>query len=108
MITAAPSTYNIGGGNEVANIDLTRRLLELLDRPESLIKPVADRPGHDRRYALDTTKLRALGWGPQVGFDDGLRATVDWYVRNESWWRPIKEQSEAFRAFHDRLYANRG
>ena len=101
-------TYNIGGGNEVANIDLTRRLLELLDRPESLIKPVADRPGHDRRYALDTTKLRALGWEPQVGFDDGLRATVDWYVRNEAWWRPIKEQSEAFRAFHDRLYANRG
>ena len=101
-------TYNIGGGNEVANIDLTRRLLELLDRPESLIRPVADRPGHDRRYALDTTKLRALGWEPQVGFDDGLRATVDWYVRNEAWWRPIKEQSEAFRAFHDRLYANRG
>ncbi|MXY25396.1 MAG: dTDP-glucose 4,6-dehydratase [Acidobacteria bacterium] len=101
-------TYNIGGGNEVANIDLTRRLLELLDRPESLIKPVADRPGHDRRYALDTTKLRALGWEPQVGFDDGLRATVDWYVRNEAWWRPIKEQSEAFRAFHDRQYANRG
>ena len=101
-------TYNIGGGNEVANIDLTRRLLGLLDRPESLIRPVADRPGHDRRYALDTTKLRALGWEPQVAFDDGLRATVDWYVRNETWWRPIKEQSEAFRAFHDRQYANRG
>ena len=101
-------TYNIGGGNEVANIHLTRQLLALADRPESLIKPVADRPGHDRRYALDTTKLRALGWEPQVEFDDGLRATVDWYVRNEAWWRPIKEQSEAFRAFHDRLYANRG
>lgn len=101
-------TYNIGGGNEVANIHLTRRLLALADRPESLIKPVTDRPGHDRRYALDTTKLRALGWEPQVAFDDGLRATVDWYVRNEAWWRPIKEQSEAFRAFHDRLYANRG
>ncbi len=101
-------TYNIGGGNEVANIHLTRQLLVLADRPESLIKPVADRPGHDRRYALDTTKLRALGWEPQVEFDDGLRATVDWYVRNEAWWRPIKEQSEAFRAFHDRLYANRG
>ena len=101
-------TYNVGGGNEMANIDLTRRLLALADRPESLIKPVADRPGHDRRYALDTTKLRALGWEPQVAFDDGLRATVDWYVRNEAWWRPIKEQSEAFRTFHDRLYASRG
>ena len=101
------ATYNIGGGNEVANIDLTRRLLGLLDRPESLITPVADRPGHDRRYALDTTRLRALGWKPHVAFDDGLRATVDWYVRNEAWWRPIKEQSEAFRAFHDRQYANR-
>ena len=101
-------TYNIGGGNEVANLDLTRRLLALLERPESLITPVADRPGHDRRYALDTTKLRALGWEPQVAFDDGLRATVDWYVRNEAWWRPIKERSAAFRVFHDRLYANRG
>ena len=101
-------TYNVGGGNEMANIDLTRRLLALADRPESLIKPVADRPGHDRRYALDTTKLCALGWEPQVAFDDGLRATVDWYVRNEAWWRPIKEQSEAFRTFHDRLYASRG
>ena len=101
-------TYNVGGGNEVANIHLTRQLLALADRPESLIRPVTDRPGHDRRYALDTTKLRALGWEPQVAFDDGLRATVDWYVRNEAWWRPIKEQSEAFRAFHDRLYANRG
>ncbi len=101
-------TYNIGGGNDVANLDLTRRLLTLLDRPESLITRVADRPGHDRRYALDTAKLRALGWQPKVAFADGLRATVDWYVRNEAWWRPIKERSKAFRAFHDRQYANRG
>ena len=102
------ATYNIGGGNGVTNLDLTRRLLALLDRPESLITPVADRPGHDRRYALNTSKLRALGWQPQVAFDDGLRATVDWYLRNEAWWRPIKERSAAFRAFHDRQYANRG
>ena len=101
-------TYNVGGGNEVTNLDLTRRLLALLDRPESLITPVTDRPGHDRRYALDTSKLRALGWKPQVSFDDGLRATVEWYVGNDAWWRPITEQSDAFRAFHDRLYANRG
>ena len=101
------TTYNIGGGNEVANIDLTRRLLALLDRPESLIRPVTDRPGHDRRYALDTTRLRALGWQPQVAFDDGLRATVDWYGRHETWWRSIKEESDAFRAFHKRQYAGR-
>ena len=105
---ARGETYNVGGGNEVTNLDLTRRLLALLDRPESLITPVTDRPGHDRRYALDTSKLRALGWKPQVSFDAGLRATVDWYVGNDAWWRPIKEQSDAFRAFHDRLYANRG
>ena len=101
------ATYNVGGGNEVANIDLTRRLLALLDRPESLIRPVTDRPGHDRRYALDPTKLRALGWQPQVAFDEGLRETVDWYARHETWWRPIKEGSEAFRAFHRRQYAGR-
>src|SRR5204863_6440949 len=63
--------YNIGGGNEVKNVDLTHRILELTDRPASLIQPVADRLGHDRRYALDTAKLRALGWTPEATFDDG-------------------------------------
>ena len=97
-------TYNIGGGNEVRNIDLTRRILELVGRPESLIRPVADRPGHDRRYSLDCAKLRAMGWAPQVPFEDGLRRTVEWYRANEAWWRPIKEESPAFRDHYQKHY----
>jgi dTDP-glucose 4,6-dehydratase len=97
-------TYNIGGGNEVRNIDLTRRILSLVGRPESLIKPVTDRPGHDRRYSLDCAKLRAMGWAPQVPFDDGLRRTVDWYRAHEAWWRPIKEDSPAFRDHYQKHY----
>lgn len=100
-------TYNIGGGNEVTNIDLTHRILELLDRPVSLIEPVADRPGHDRRYCLDTAKLRALGWAPSTPFEAGLDATVGWYRDNEWWWRPIKEGNAAYRAYYDRQYARR-
>jgi dTDP-glucose 4,6-dehydratase len=99
--------YNIGGGNEVANLDLTRRILGLLDAPDALITRVPDRPGHDRRYALDTSKLRALGWAPQVGFDDGLRETVGWYRDNPRWWRPIKEQSAAFHAYYETQYGRR-
>jgi len=90
--------YNVGGGNEVANIDLTLRILKLLGRPISLIKRVADRPGHDRRYCLDTSKLRAMGWAPQVAFEAGLTATVEWYRDQPSWWRPIKEQDPQFTA----------
>jgi dTDP-glucose 4,6-dehydratase len=96
--------YNIGGGNEVPNVDLTRRILDLLGRPASLIRPVPDRPGHDRRYALDTSKLRGLGWRPTVPFEAGLRSTVDWYRNNEWWWRPIKEQDPAFRAYYKKQY----
>ena len=99
--------YNIGGGNEVRNVDLTNRILTLTGRPASLIKPVADRPGHDRRYALNTDKLRALGWQPSVDFETGLAATVDWYRTHESWWRPIKEQDTAFRAYHEAQYGSR-
>jgi dTDP-glucose 4,6-dehydratase len=99
--------YNIGGGNEVRNVDLTHRILELTGRPSSLITPVADRPGHDRRYALDTTKLRAVGWTPHVPFDAGLAATVEWYRANESWWRPIKELDPAFRAYYAAQYGAR-
>jgi dTDP-glucose 4,6-dehydratase len=99
--------YNIGGGNEVKNVDLTHRILELTGRPNTLIRRVADRPGHDRRYALDTAKLRDLGWAPAVEFEQGLAETVAWYRANESWWRPIKEQDPAFRAFHDAHYGSR-
>ncbi|HJN43795.1 MAG: dTDP-glucose 4,6-dehydratase [Acidobacteria bacterium] len=100
--------YNIGGGNEVPNIDLTHRILELLNRPRSLIEPVQDRQGHDRRYSVDTTKLRALGWTPRHPFADGLRATVDWYRDNEWWWRPIKETDTAYRDYYEAQYGNEG
>ena len=96
--------YNIGGGNEVTNADLTHRILDLLDRPASLIRPVPDRPGHDRRYSLDTGKLRGLGWQPQVEFDSGLRGTAEWYRRNQWWWRPIKQGDPAFRAYYEQQY----
>jgi dTDP-glucose 4,6-dehydratase len=99
--------YNIGGGNEVKNIDLTREILTLTERPASLIVPVPDRPGHDRRYSLDTTKLRALGWQPQVAFADGLRDTVQWYRANEPWWRPIKHSNAEFQAYYAAQYGER-
>jgi dTDP-glucose 4,6-dehydratase len=99
--------YNIGGGNEVRNVDLTHQILDLLGKPVTLIKPVQDRPGHDRRYCLDTSKLRALGWTPHIAFGDGLASTVEWYRRNEWWWRPIKEQDPAFRSYYDAQYGRR-
>ena len=99
--------YNIGGGNEVMNVDLTTRILSSLGKPASLIKSVPDRPGHDRRYCLDTTKLRALGWMPQMPFDNGLRDTIDWYRHNQWWWRPIKEHDPAFRSYYQAQYERR-
>jgi dTDP-glucose 4,6-dehydratase len=68
---------------------------------------VADRPGHDRRYCLDTTKLRGLGWAPQAEFESGLAATVRWYRENEWWWRPIKENDPAFKAYYQTQYGSR-
>jgi dTDP-glucose 4,6-dehydratase len=99
--------YNVGGGNHVRNIDLTRRILEVVGKPESLIQAVVDRPGHDRRYSLDTSKLQKLGWRPEVAFDTGLRETIAWYRQNEWWWRPIKENDPAFRAYYDAQYGGR-
>jgi len=104
---APGEAYNIGGGNEVRNLDLTHRILELVGRPASLIEPVPDRPGHDRRYCLDTAKIRALGWRPDVTFDEGLRAAVAWYRENEWWWRPIKDRDPAFRAYVEAQYGRR-
>ena len=97
--------YNIGGDNEIKNIDLTRRVLSLLGRPETLITYIADRPGHDRRYCLDTSKLRRLGWSPQIDFRTGLQETVAWYKENEWWWRPIKHDNAGFKAYYDKQYA---
>jgi dTDP-glucose 4,6-dehydratase len=99
--------YNIGGGNEVMNIDLTYRILAALDKPTTLNKPVADRPGHDRRYCVDTAKLHGMGWSPREPFEDGLLRTIDWYRRNEWWWRPIKEQDPAFKAYYQAQYQHR-
>jgi dTDP-glucose 4,6-dehydratase len=99
--------YNIGGGNEVRNVDLTHMLLKLAGRSDSLIKQVQDRQGHDTRYSLDTGKLRKLGWAPQVPFDDGLKDTVRWYRENEWWWRPIKESDPAFLAYYQAQYGSR-
>ena len=99
--------YNIGGGNHVRNIDLTVRLLSLLDKPDSLIRRVPDRPGHDRRYSLDTTKLRTFGWRPEISFEQGLAETVLWYRRNEWWWRPIKDGDAAFKDYYQSQYGER-
>jgi len=99
--------YNVGGGSEVANVDLTHMILDLVGRPRTLIRPVQDRPGHDRRYSLDTSKARALGWTPRQDFAEGLGKTVEWYRANEWWWRPIKEEDPEFKAFHDAQYGRR-
>src|SRR6187397_2343342 len=99
--------YNIGGGNQVKNVDLTHRLLELVGKPTSLIKPVADRPGHDRRYSLDTAKLEALGWKPKERFEEGLAKTVRWYRDNEWWWRPIKDEEPEYKKYYQGQYGNR-
>ena len=109
LIEAAENgeVYNVGGGNHVKNADLTRRILDLADKPASLIRHVPDRPGHDRRYSLDTSRLRGLGWSPDVNFDQGLAATVQWYRDNEWWWRPIKDADPAFRAYYDAQYGSR-
>jgi dTDP-glucose 4,6-dehydratase len=82
--------YNVGAGNELTNLDLTHRLLDLLGADESMIEPVADRLGHDRRYSVDTTKVRGLGWAPAHDLDEALAATVEWYRANRWWWEPLR------------------
>ena len=100
-------TYNIGGGNERENREITQRILKLAGKPESLIMPVADRQGHDRRYSLNTDKLENIGFRIQTDFDEALERTVRWYVENERWWRAIKERSAEFKAYYEKQYANR-
>ena len=87
---APGEVYNIGAGNERRNIEITRLILDRLNKPTTLVRPVQDRPGHDRRYALDCSKIRALGWAPRVTFEQGLEQTIAWYTENRSWWLPIK------------------
>ncbi len=88
----AGEIYNIGGSNELTNIELTKKILELLGKGDELIKPVADRLGHDRRYALDCFKLRSeLGWKPQHDFNQALKDTITWYKENQQWWKKLKK-----------------
>jgi dTDP-glucose 4,6-dehydratase len=99
--------YNIGGGNPRTNLEITERLIELCGRTfETHVRHVVDRPGHDRRYSLDCTKLRTLGWEPQNQFEQGLEGTVTWYREHPDWWRPIK--SGGFAEYYRRQYAERG
>lgn len=100
--------YNVGANQEVPNIEVAERILNLLGKPRSLINFVRDRPGHDRRYALDCTKIQALGWAPERPFDRGLEETVEWYRDRTDWWHKIKHQSEEFRRFHEAYYKDRG
>jgi dTDP-glucose 4,6-dehydratase len=97
--------YNVGGGDERENIEVTERILELTGADPSLVRHVDDRPGHDRRYSLDTAKVRTLGWVPRRGFDEGLAETVSWYRDRRDWWEPIK--SGAYREYYERQYAAR-
>jgi dTDP-glucose 4,6-dehydratase len=97
--------YNIGGGHEVENVVLTHEILRLTGKPETLIRRVTDRPGHDRRYSVNSTKVGQLGWSPRHPFAAALETTVRWYREHESWWRPLK--SGEFRAWYERQYANR-
>ena len=99
-------TFNIGGQHELDVLAITETILGLLGKPKSLIRHVEDRPGHDRRYAVDSSKLmRLTGWRPAIPFEDGIRRTVDWYREHESWWRPIKQGE--FRAYYERMYGQR-
>lgn len=98
--------YNIGGHNERTNLEVVKTILRTLDKPESLIRFVTDRPGHDLRYAIDPSKIgRELGWKPETGFDTGIQKTISWYLENETWWRGVLDGS--YREYYERMYANR-
>ncbi len=98
--------YNIGGNCEKANIEITRIILQELNKPESLIRYVKDRPGHDRRYAIDCTKIcQELGWSQNFDFKTGMKKTIDWYLDNRSWWSRVK--SGEYLEFYNRWYKNR-
>ena len=100
-------TYNVAGGEEMENIEITRRILRELGKPESLIRFVEDRPGHDRRYSLDASRLARLGFRPGTPLARGLAETVAWYRDHPGWWKPIKEQDGFYREFYRTQYARR-
>lgn len=98
--------YNIGGNNEHTNIEIVKLILAELGKPESLIKYVKDRPGHDRRYAIDASKIRnALGWTPRISFEQGIRSTIKWYLENRTWWEHIK--SGDYQSYYQKMYGDR-
>ena len=97
--------YNVGGEDEHENVEIVGHILRLTGADESLIRHVEDRAGHDRRYSLDTAKLRALGWAPKKPFDEGIAETVAWYLAHRSWWEPIK--SGEYRDYYEKQYASR-
>jgi dTDP-glucose 4,6-dehydratase len=103
----AGEAYNLGGGEEVENLEITRRVLELTGADAGLVRPVADRPGHDRRYSVDSTKaMSELGWRRDWRLETGLAATVEWYRDNRGWWEQIK-RSRGYRTYYQRQYASR-
>lgn len=98
--------YNVGGNNERSNLEVVRAILKVLNKPESLIEYVADRPGHDMRYAIDPCKIKAeLGWEPAVTFDEGMKMTVKWYLDNKSWWENVIKGE--YQDYYDRMYKKR-
>ena len=99
-------TFNIGAQHELDVLTITGTMLRLLDKPSTLIRYVEDRPGHDRRYAVDSSKLtRVTGWTPAISFEEGIVQTVNWFRANQAWWRPIKQGE--FRAYYERMYGQR-
>jgi dTDP-glucose 4,6-dehydratase len=95
--------YNIAGGQEKPNLDIVKLLLNIMDKPESLITFVKDRPAHDRRYAIDCRKItKELGWKPSYSLGKAMKSTVNWYMQNESWWQRIK--SGEYAKYYERLY----
>jgi dTDP-glucose 4,6-dehydratase len=99
--------YNISSVTEMENVELTQRLLKILDKPSALIQKVTDRLGHDRRYAIDSSKLRALGWSEKALFENAFRETVLWYRVHEAWWQAIKEKKNDFKKYYRKAYAGR-
>lgn len=98
--------YNLGGHNERSNIEIVEIILQALGKPKSLIKYVKDRPGHDRRYAIDAAKIKkSLGWEPEIGFETGITATIQWYLDRRSWWENIK--TGAYQQYYQRMYRDR-
>ena len=103
------ATYNVGGDNEISNLGLTRAILQELSKPISLVRHVPDRPGHDRRYSIDSARIRSLGWRPSRSFGEALSETVRWYLQRVDWWRPLKsgDYLEYYRRqYEDRLAAS--